>query len=450
MLNWENLLNQNRPRDLAAEQLGVGTGAGRTEMERDYDRILFSTPVRRLADKTQVFPMEDHDSVRTRLTHSHEVANLARGIGVRLSFEHSEAIFGSSARNLNLQRNVPACLAAVGLAHDLGNPPFGHQGEVAIQYWFQANIGDDGLDFTSFDGNAQTFRLLTRLQLLNDDYGLNLTVGTLAALLKYPSIYGSNAKGGYKKSGVFKSEEDVASLVWEHTGLVQSQRHPLAYILEACDDIAYSIIDAEDTVKKGYASFFDLAEVLSSIASDDRLAKDVLDKAWEKHKEFAQASLSPRELNDLSMQMFRINAMSGMVDSLISAFKSNIASIMEGGIDPGFELIENSAAKKLCETLQNKFSFPMGFRHREVLKLELEGHNYITKMMNYLWEAINKPDDKGAPFERYIYGEISENYRRIFESSDRGRYEKCQLLADSISGMTESYLVRKCNEYSKL
>src|SRR5574337_594738 len=273
MLTWEKLLNPVRRADLhKKDRASLNTTAGRTQVERDYDRVLFATPVRRLADKTQVFPMEQHDSIRTRLTHSHEVSNLARSIGVRLAFEHAEAVFGEDHESLQVKRNVPALLAAVGLAHDLGNPPFGHQGEVAMQRWFaeRGGAGDIDEDFMQFDGNAQTFRLLTRLQVLNDQFGLNLTVATLAALVKYPSVYGSADKGGFKKYGVFKSERGIIEEVWEQTGLSKGLRHPLAYVMEACDDIAYSVIDAEDTVKKGYASFYDLIDHLESeTASDD-------------------------------------------------------------------------------------------------------------------------------------------------------------------------------------
>jgi HD domain len=159
MLTWEKLLNNVRRKDLHQNPESAGTAAGRTEIERDYDRILFSTPTRRLADKTQVFPMEVNDSVRTRLTHSHEVSNLARSIGVRLAFDHAEIVFGAGHERLQVKRNVPALLAAVGLGHDLGNPPFGHQGEIAIQQWFkEGRAGADvDSDFTGFDGNAQTF-----------------------------------------------------------------------------------------------------------------------------------------------------------------------------------------------------------------------------------------------------------------------------------------------------
>lgn len=206
MLDWQKLLNQVRRRELHDSSESMGTGAGRTEFERDYDRILFATPTRRLADKTQVFPMEENDSIRTRLTHSLEVSNLARSIGVRLAFDHAEKVFGPNHEVLKVKRNVPSLLAAVGLAHDLGNPPFGHQGETAIQQWFAEKHNEAAIDFLQFDGNAQTFRLLTRLQVLNDQYGLNLTLGTLAALIKYPSVYGSANKGGFKKHGILKAK----------------------------------------------------------------------------------------------------------------------------------------------------------------------------------------------------------------------------------------------------
>lgn len=258
-LNWEKLLSSERRKDLHGGKGSGRTGIGREEIERDYDRILFAAPTRRLADKTQVFPMETNDSVRTRLTHSHEVSNLARSIGVRLVYNHREEVFGQDADELKVERRVPALLAAAGLAHDLGNPPFGHQGEQTIRRWIQDRRScedfkrcPDIADFSEFDGNCQTFRLLTKLQILNDKFGLNLTCATLAALMKYPVF--SEDKKGFKKFGLFHSERDVAKEVWEQTGLAEGIRHPLVYVMEACDDIAYSVIDAEDTVKKGYAS----------------------------------------------------------------------------------------------------------------------------------------------------------------------------------------------------
>jgi len=443
MLTWEKLLIQVRRKELHGSTESMGTSAGRTECERDYDRILFASPTRRLADKTQVFPLEENDSIRTRLTHSHEVSNLARSIGVRLAFDHAEKVFGPNHESLIVKRNVPSLLAAVGLAHDLGNSPFGHQGEIAIQEWFTESemAKKVAADFLSFDGNAQTFRLLTRLQVLNDKFGLNLTLGTLAGLIKYPSIYGSENKGGFKKFGIFQSEKSIIQDVWKHTGLTEGVRHPLAYVMEACDDIAYSIIDAEDTIKKGYASFYDLMDFLISFDSTDKIINEVVVAARRKNEEFKKASLSSCELNDISMQMFRVKAITVMVEAATGVFVDNIEKMMNGSITPGFELIKNSNCTQLCKAAKS-FDYRYGFQHKEVLRLELQGNNYIKSTMSMLWKAISKDGKPNNPFERYAFGGISENYRRVYEDSDKSSYAKCQLLSDTISGMTESHLIK--------
>lgn len=454
MLDWTLLLNGLRLKEKHGSQESTGTAAGRKELERDYDRILFATPTRRLADKTQVYPMEENDSVRTRLTHSHEVSNLARSIGVRLAFSHADEVFGPEHESLEVKRCVPALLAAVGLAHDLGNPPFGHQGEVAMQQWFAAlkerpDIGELPEDFLAFDGNAQTFRLLTRLQVLNDQYGLNLTVATLAALIKYPSVYGLNNKYGFKKYGIFASEKSIIEDVWQETGLSYGLRHPLAYVMEACDDIAYSVIDAEDTIKKGYASFYDLMDYLESNSDGDAVIASVVKNSRNKNEDFKKEDLSSRELNDLSTQMFRVYAITEMVQAATTVFVENIKRMLSGKLPGGFELIKESKAGNLCSVIK-KFDFRFGFQHRDVLRLELTGSNYIKSLMDTLWAAVCNGKSPDKPFERYVYGEISENYRRIFEKTDRGIYARCQLVCDAVSGMTESYLIKKHDEFKAL
>lgn len=468
MLHWEKLLCARRRKDSSAKRISLGTAVGRKATERDYDRILFAAPTRRLADKTQVFPMEEHDSVRTRLAHSHEVSNLARSIGIRLAFEHAEAVFGKNYKKLEVERVVPSLLAAVGLAHDLGNPPFGHQGEASMQQYFRTkelerqcelsrkkgersesakiSVPID-IDFLEFDGNAQTFRLVTRLQVLNDDYGLNLAMGTLAALVKYPAIYGSN-KNGYKKFGIFRSESEIIQEVWHYTGLKAGLRHPLALVMEACDDIAYSIIDAEDTVKKGYASFYDLMDFIET-ETKDKVSKSVVKKARERNRTFKKSGLSSRELNDVSMQVFRALAISKMIEAATSTFVRGIKGIMSGQADPSFELIKASNCGLLCAAAK-KFDIRYGFRQREVLKLELRGNNHIRSMMEILDGSIAKVDRNDFPFEKFVYGSISENYRRIFESSDMLDYSRRQLVCDAVSGMTESYLIKKHAELCAL
>ena len=436
MLDWEKLLCESRRK----ENESTGTKGPRTELERDYDRILFASPTRRLADKTQVFPLDPSDSVRTRLTHSLEVSNLARSVGMRLAFDHAQEVFGDQHEALQVKRKIPALLAAIGLAHDLGNPPFGHQGEGAMRGWFEKRARSGAEvppDFLNFDGNPQTFRLLTRLQILNDDYGLNLTYATLAALVKYPSFESSQDNGGYGKFGVFESEKEIIEEVWGATGLAEGARHPLAHVLEACDDIAYAVLDAEDTVKKGYASFYDLMDHLD--ANTDEISKRVTLNSKRKNAEFKKEDISASELNEISMQMFRVFAIYELVQCVTNRFVDDIEKIMSRDIEPGFELVKSSEAFCFCKSLKT-FDRRHGFANKRVLELELLGQNYIDSAMNMLWEAIDGGD---KPFSKYAMAMISENYRRARERSSMGdKYKDYQLLCDFIAGMTDGYLTR--------
>ena len=471
-IDWQPLLNEGRRKK--ESQIAAGAkpkrsrAETRTEIERDFDRILFSTPVRRLADKTQVFPLDKNDSVRTRLTHSHEVSNLARSIGSALAFN-----FHTAASVKNSKRNLPALLALAGLAHDLGNPPFGHQGEGAIQSWFKdnqvtvlASLQDEQYrqDFLRFEGNAQGFRLLTRLQLINDDFGLDLTHAALTALMKYPTPSHQVDKKhvAKKKHGFFASEQHVVNYVHMKTGLALGVRHPLAYVMEACDDIAYVVLDAEDAVKKGLASFSDLMAFLKNAGANDPLVGKVIKDSAKKHAEYQDADLklSPAELNDVSMQRFRVFAIGAMVGAATDAFRKHEADFVAGTV--AVPLLEKSAAETLRKTLKS-FSFMHAYKHRSVLEVELQGYNVIRGLMDFFWAAIvdreepTKPDsDRKRPFTKFVYSRISENYRRIFENPSESdqklpmRYRECILLTDMISGMTDSYAVDLYEELLRL
>lgn len=438
----------------------------RTEIERDYDRILFCTPVRRMADKTQVFPLDRNDSVRNRLTHSHEVSNLARSLGVTLVHALDVAKGVGSAG-----RDIPALLAAVGLVHDLGNPPFGHQGEAAIQSWFSDNqkevAGEENnrilnqvqyKDFLKFEGNAQTFRLVTRLQLLNDNFGLDLTYATLAAMMKYPVGSGEVCSSdcvAKKKHGFFTSERVIAEQVLSKVGLSIGLRHPLAYVMEACDDIAYAVLDIEDAVKKGLASFSDLIAFLTHKGGSDAVVSELVRQSVEKHEEYRNAELSPAELNDVSMQRFRVFAIGAMVRETIDAFRKNQESLVSG--EQLKALLALSAAAELRKCLGD-FARAHAFQHRSVLEVELQGFNTIRGLMDIFWRAIRQTDpDEGKlfpthPYDRYVYTRISENYRRVYNSPATEvkalplRYRQCLLLTDMISGMTDSYAVHLLGE----
>lgn len=464
-LIWSERLSAGRrkPADKDAESdteiRKVKTFESRTQHERDFDRILFSTPVRRLADKTQVFPLDKNDSVRNRLTHSYEVSNLARSLGVALVYSE----FSSLSKITDSQRNVPAILAAIGLVHDLGNPPFGHQGEAAIQSWFNERKSQILLtgsrdvqyfkDFELFEGNAQAFRLVTKLQILSDSYGLNLTHATLAAMMKYPvrSLDVDKNNVFSKKHGFFYSEEDIADSVLNATGLSFGRRHALAYLMEACDDIAYVALDAEDTIKKGLASFSDLISHLQHFGNGDEVIEKVVDESKRVHKKYRESlGLSPAELNDLSMQIFRVNAIGAMINAAKTAFEEHEVSLVSGTQKKS--LLALSIAEKLRAALK-EFSFRHGYTHKSVLALELEGYNTIRGLMDMFWFAIDSmagksfDEKKNAhPFARFVYSRISENYRRVSDNefcSDKLPvwYIKSQLLTDMISGMTDSYAI---------
>ncbi|MFN0263370.1 dGTP triphosphohydrolase [Tepidamorphus sp. 3E244] len=469
-MDWKKLMSSTRRKDMGGKRgQPLNAGGDRTEIERDYDRVLFSTPVRRLADKTQVFPLEKNDSVRTRLTHSHEVSNIARSIGVALAHRS-----GSKFNSSDYHRDLPSILAAVGLAHDIGNPPFGHQGEFAIGDWFKKNEKEvfgflnekkSGierkvkkrmrLDFQRFEGNAQALRVLTKLQIMNDNFGLNLTCGSLAALMKYPvtSDKQDSSNIATKKFGCFHSEIDVVEDVWQETGLEEGLRHPLTFLMEASDDIAYSVLDVEDAVKKGLVSYRDLISYLETGADGERETDaaivDVCERSDLQHKMHKDARLSPNEVNDLSTQMFRVFAIGTMITAVIEAFLAKQSDIESGTLND--DLLSVSDAALLCKKLK-EFAFINAYKHRSILELELVGHKVIHSIMDMLWPAIVGRGDPqvdvkghvGTPFEKYAYGRISENYRRVFESPNENLplgYRRCQLLADMISGMTDGFAV---------
>ena len=217
-MKWPDLLNHSRRRQTTSP------ADPRIEFERDFDRSVFSTPVKRLQDKAQVFPLEEHDAVRTRLTHSLEVSSVARGLaarGAKWLLEQGEISTG-------MDRSIEAIAATCGLIHDLGNPPFGHAGEDAIRAWFRRPEREKCLqtslegeqqiqDFLKFEGNAQSLRLVATLQILADYNGLNLTFGTLSALCKYVAKSDEADKTAtnraYRKPGYFASEEDIVEQI---------------------------------------------------------------------------------------------------------------------------------------------------------------------------------------------------------------------------------------------
>ena len=267
-MDWQTLLCDDRIRSYKKQS----STDLRTEFEKDYHRIIGSASFRRLQDKTQVFPLDRSDFIRTRLTHSLEVSSLAKSLGQNIS-ESIRTIIKDETFTPEHKAAVCDILQCAGLIHDIGNPPFGHFGETAIQDWFKKNLERLTFkgrtlaeilepqmvqDFCHFEGNTQAFRVVTRLHFLVDEHGMNLTKALLGTIIKYPvsSLEIDKDSGDIrtKKMGYFHGDRENFQDVQESTGTL-GKRHPLAFILEAADDIAYKTADIEDAVKKGCISY---------------------------------------------------------------------------------------------------------------------------------------------------------------------------------------------------
>jgi len=431
----------------------------RSEFERDYDRTIFSTPVRRLQDKAQVFVLETHDAVRTRLTHSLEVSTVARDLthaaAKRILQNYPEDIDADDASHIEV------IAATCGLIHDLGNPPFGHAGERAISSWFEARNGKLGLfdfknykgsvrktqlekDFLLFEGNAQTIRLLSKLQLLINMYGLNLTFGTLSAACKYTATSDQSDPESkiheITKPGVFASENKLIEQAREKTGTAQF-RNPITFLVEAADDIVYSTVDIEDAVKKGIIDWDFVMEQLRK--NVDSGVYRAVKKRMDRYLKGATVELEGKNLAEASSQTFRIYAISILVPSVVNAFKDKYDKIMNGEYHG--ELVKDCSAKtlvKACKTIGRENIYCSS----ETTRLEVMGREIIYDLMDLFWEGVSlvEEHEKRKDFSKKIYSLMSENYKIVFkEALKEGelpvQYCRMQLVTDFICGMTDSF-----------
>lgn len=473
-MNWQQLLNDKRVKDIGKETESQNHSSDpRSQFQRDYDRCLFSTPVRRLQDKAQVFPLESHDSVRTRLTHSLEVSNVARGIAERIGSE----LASKEEIDQDQKQDIIHIASTCGLIHDLGNPPFGHAGEDAMRAWFKAKLNNDDItirdekqkkDFLNFEGNAQTIRLISKLQMLGDFSGLNLTAGTLATARKYIASSNEikkNDNQSFKKLGFFQSEKDLLKDIEKATG-TGNKRHPITYMVEAADDIVYAIIDLEDALKKGAITWNFLREQLKDLIPDtlNKAEKNIYDRALDQgfnkvdnqnngneecRSEFEE--LNGQAIAEARMSILRTNLIGLNMEKAVDEFIHNYDAIMNGEYQE--ELVHNNEVIKNCKKIAGKNVF----QHPSILKLEIMGRNIIHDLMSHFWKGIEKfPYDeeedgilkeKIYPFEFKIYTLLSDNYKTVFENhfkindidDDKKQYLKLQLLADYICGMTDNF-----------
>lgn len=449
-MNWEQLLCSERRRSTTVAQ------DHRAEFERDYDRAVFSTPVKRLQDKTQVFPLDPNDAVRTRLTHSMEVSSVARGLAIAIS----KWLEKEGELPQGRERDVEAIAATCGLIHDLGNPPFGHAGELAIQEWFsrgpqaellkQLGPGQLASDFRRFEGNAQTLRLVATLQVLADFYGLNLTYGTLSASCKYlaPSHGVDDKRGqGWKKPGYFASEQRVIEEIREKTGTGDA-RNPITLLVEAADDIVYSAADIEDAVKKGLMSWQFVEDLLIKGSASGQ-GKDKVAQVRDIQSAILSNSPAPALLsNETKAAAFRTAVIRVMVGDAASAFKRHYESIKAGTF--GQELIRASDSGELVALLKR-----IGRQHvycaPATLKLELMGRRIIGDLLDLFWEgaAVMPLDESESPkgLAAHSIALLSANYKLVCKNDARASglpdvYHRFHLVTDYVCGMTDSFAAR--------
>jgi len=320
MMDWHQLLSAQRLGAQAAQETRALTG--RSDFHKDHDRIVFSSPFRRLGRKTQVHPMTENDHVHTRLTHSIEVGCVGRSLGILAG----QTLAGQLPADIS-PYDLGAIVQAACIAHDIGNPPFGHAGEYAIRDWFRRDehaylfqhlTEDERRDLRTFEGNAQGFRVVTQLENHRFEGGMRLTYATLGTTLKYP--WTCEYAGEKGKFNCFQTEKNVLVDVARHLGLPEVApgkwaRHPLSYLMEAADDICYAILDLEDGIEIGMLPYEVVEPLLLKLCGNSEL----LDL------ELAAAPSQRRK-----MSLLRGKAIDRCIREVVDAFARNEARLMEG------------------------------------------------------------------------------------------------------------------------
>lgn len=442
-MQWEKLLSAKRFKKSSGESYIYDE---RNEFDKDYSRIISSSSFRRLQDKTQVFPLKRGDFVRTRLTHSLEVSHIASSMG-----KYIEAILERK------DQKISSILSVAGLIHDLGNPPFGHSGEYVIQDFFREYFSKSELNFTEiqkrdleyFDGNVQTLRILRRLQYLGDEFGYNLTYATLATIIKYPmnSVEGNkkdSKKIEKKKFGYFKSEEEDYLAIAKELG-IKNKRHPLTYILEAADDIAYSVADIEDGIQKKLISLYEVEELLEELKDEEaNRALSKLEEFKEKNKDIKTKSLYEKVI----IQKLKIFIQGRMIQEAIETFLENEKDILKGKFNK--ELLDCGRYKKIKDGFKDLAKRKV-FLAKERVYTDILANRVLRKLLEIFIEGSLECLEKGKEasiISRNIMRLISENhmvnYEREMKKSKTKEdkiYTTLKLCVDFISGMTDQFAV---------
>ena len=445
-MNWKQLISYKR---FGKEDSHKLSSERRTEFQRDYDRLIFSAPFRRMQNKTQVFPLPGSIFVHNRLTHSLEVSSVGRSLGADVARELTEIHPELAQSEIS---TIGAIVSAACLAHDMGNPPFGHSGERAICSFFSEGKGKilkeyrtpegDQLtegewnDITHFDGNANTFRMLTHQFGGRRPGGFVMTYPTLASIVKYP--FSSSLCLKKPKFGFFESEKDdfvkIATELGipfsEEGGSIRSVRHPLVYLVEAADDICYEIMDIEDAFKLRLLSADETMELYLHFFSEE--SKQSLLSAYP-------------ETTDASDRIayFRSCVINALEQACVRIFVENENLILEGKFEgtlighlPG----PLRSAYKRCESIARSRIY----QSKEVTDIDLAGYHIIYTLLELMIDAVLEPD---KAYSQLLLGQVSNQYQlRATKLSER-----IMAVLDYLSGMTDVYaldLYRKINGHS--
>ena len=430
-MNWKHLLSSQR----SGQKQPSSSEPSRSAFEQDYDRIIFSHPFRKLQDKTQVHPLPEHDFVHTRLTHSLEVSSVGRSLGKRVGEiilqRHPELVKEYSLFDFG------AIVAAASLTHDLGNPPFGHAGEDAISDFFlhhaiasslKSNVTEaEWTDLIKFEGNAQGFRILNKNQ-----YGLKLTFATLGAFTKYPcpAFFPARdkSKRSQKKFGFFQSEKAIFNEVAQTLNLPKTtddvyERHPLAYLVEAADDICYSIIDLEDGCSLGLISYEDAKALFENILTKNKSKLGKLDNLNSKAEKIG---------------FLRALAIGDLMDECATLFLDSEREILNGTF--------NQALADLCPSRRAlkeiiDISIEKIYRSRSVVEIEASGHQVLPGLMEeFLQAGLHIVENgKSRKYSNLVMLFPEDIQSRLKQNPDH--YTMARLVTDFVSGLTDRHAI---------
>lgn len=473
-MEWNRLLSPKRIGTYKKSSSGK-TGDLRSEFEKDYHRIIGSSSFRRLQDKTQVFALDKSDFIRTRLTHSLEVSSFAKSLGQNIA---QYLIENKMDPSFTLQTKSDICdiLQCAGLIHDLGNPPFGHFGEEAIRDWFIRNMKEIRFkdtpitnllseqmqnDFYHFEGNAQALRQVAKLHFLVNEHGMNLTYALLNTIVKYPvsscQMRPSSGDIKEKKMGFFYAEQSLYETIAEEMG-TYGKRHPLTFILEAADDIAYKTADIEDAFKKGFISYEKLKEELEKAQSKGKTELSRLDPVGMLVHQHDNALARGVENTQLyAVQNFLVRLQSSLLFCATYGFTKIYEQIMEGTY--GNDIFYNTYGQWVMDALGD-IAYRYAFISKPILQMEAAAGTILNFLLDRFVPAVlyYDTDVPLQMMDKKLVALISENYRQTYHnyakkcsSQEEKLYLRLLLVTDFVSGMTDSYakdLYQKLNGIS--